>query len=145
MQRTPDSRRCTRSRAGLRAALGDAPRGMLRAGLLGCAMLRRCRRDGLQMRQGWAGVSPCPLQACCAAMRALPVARGSDPGAPHPPTLTALRPLALLPTGNHGHVENDESWHPTTKSQVDQMVRMWPRAYGIGLAGGEREGPPRLA
>jgi fatty acid desaturase len=24
--------------------------------------------------------------------------------------------------GNHGHVENDESWHPTTKSQFDQMV-----------------------
>lgn len=23
--------------------------------------------------------------------------------------------------GNHGHVENDESWHPTTKSQVDEM------------------------
>jgi omega-3 fatty acid desaturase (delta-15 desaturase) len=23
--------------------------------------------------------------------------------------------------GNHGHVENDESWHPTTKSQVDAM------------------------
>ena len=25
--------------------------------------------------------------------------------------------------GNHGHVENDESWHPTTKSQIDEMVR----------------------
>jgi fatty acid desaturase len=23
--------------------------------------------------------------------------------------------------GNHGHVENDESWHPTTKSQIDEM------------------------
>lgn len=23
--------------------------------------------------------------------------------------------------GNHGHVENDESWHPTTKAQVDEM------------------------
>ena len=23
--------------------------------------------------------------------------------------------------GNHGHVENDESWHPTTKSQFDAM------------------------
>jgi len=23
--------------------------------------------------------------------------------------------------GNHGHVENDESWHPTTKSQVEKM------------------------
>jgi omega-3 fatty acid desaturase (delta-15 desaturase) len=26
--------------------------------------------------------------------------------------------------GNHGHVENDESWHPTTKSQMDSMVRI---------------------
>jgi omega-3 fatty acid desaturase (delta-15 desaturase) len=26
--------------------------------------------------------------------------------------------------GNHGHVENDESWHPTTKSQVDEMEPM---------------------
>ncbi|WIA29186.1 hypothetical protein OEZ86_011697 [Tetradesmus obliquus] len=26
--------------------------------------------------------------------------------------------------GNHGHVENDESWHPTTKSQIDEMEPM---------------------
>jgi len=26
--------------------------------------------------------------------------------------------------GNHGHVENDESWHPTTKSQLDSMEPM---------------------
>ena len=24
---------------------------------------------------------------------------------------------------NHGHVENDESWHPVTKSIYDKMVR----------------------
>jgi omega-3 fatty acid desaturase (delta-15 desaturase) len=24
---------------------------------------------------------------------------------------------------NHGHVENDESWHPVTKKLYDQMVR----------------------
>jgi fatty acid desaturase len=24
---------------------------------------------------------------------------------------------------NHGHVENDESWYPTTKSRYDKMVR----------------------
>eukprot|EP00882_Tetradesmus_deserticola_P030796 GHRQ01034752.1.p1 GENE.GHRQ01034752.1~~GHRQ01034752.1.p1 ORF type:complete len:158 (-),score=3.34 GHRQ01034752.1:29-502(-) len=24
--------------------------------------------------------------------------------------------------GNHGHVENDESWHPTTESQMNEMV-----------------------
>lgn len=25
---------------------------------------------------------------------------------------------------NHGHVENDESWHPVSKKQYDEMV--WP-------------------
>lgn len=31
---------------------------------------------------------------------------------------------------NHGHVENDESWHPVTKSIFDKMVRLlhWPVA-----------------
>ena len=24
--------------------------------------------------------------------------------------------------GNHGHVDNDESWHPVTKSQYDALV-----------------------
>ncbi len=24
---------------------------------------------------------------------------------------------------NHGHIENDESWHPVTKSLFDKMVR----------------------
>ena len=27
---------------------------------------------------------------------------------------------------NHGHVENDESWHPVTKSIYDKMVRSSP-------------------
>lgn len=28
---------------------------------------------------------------------------------------------------NHGHVENDESWYPTSKSTYDNMVRaVWP-------------------
>ena len=46
--------------------------------------------------------------------------------------------------GNHGHVENDESWHPTTKSQLDAMEPMgrlgrlkfpWPLfAYPFYLA-----------
>ena len=26
---------------------------------------------------------------------------------------------------NHGHVENDESWHPVTKSIYDKMVRCY--------------------
>jgi fatty acid desaturase len=25
--------------------------------------------------------------------------------------------------GNHGHVENDESWHPVTKSMFEKLVR----------------------
>jgi fatty acid desaturase len=27
--------------------------------------------------------------------------------------------------GNHGHVENDESWHPVTKSMFEKLVRLY--------------------
>ena len=30
---------------------------------------------------------------------------------------------------NHGHVENDESWHPVTKSIYDTMVRCLSQAH----------------
>jgi len=34
---------------------------------------------------------------------------------------------------NHGHVENDESWHPVTKSIYDTMVRCYALKHICGL------------
>jgi hypothetical protein len=35
---------------------------------------------------------------------------------------------------NHGHVENDESWHPVTKTLFDKMVRWGWGGAGTGVA-----------
>lgn len=37
--------------------------------------------------------------------------------------------------GNHGHVENDHSWHPLTEQQYKQLVSSW---LGEGGAMGKR-------
>jgi omega-3 fatty acid desaturase (delta-15 desaturase) len=26
--------------------------------------------------------------------------------------------------GNHGHIDNDESWHPLTQTQYEELVRL---------------------
>jgi fatty acid desaturase len=50
--------------------------------------------------------------------------------------------------GNHGHVENDESWHPTTKSQIDQMVSfsgsLQEQRHHASSSAACRSGVPRL-
>ena len=43
---------------------------------------------------------------------------------------------------NHGHVENDESWHPVTKSLYDGLVRLWFYTLLLSpLLGGEPRHP----